>query len=211
MTDKEFKKLNRAQLVDIIYQLQLNQEKLTAENQAMRDEVADKRVRLGQAGNIAEAALAVNHVMQAAQNAADLYLAEIRGLLDEAEEERRQAVEKTQKEADTILARARVEVDAIVAQAKEEAASLVAQAHEEAAAIAAQAKEEADAYLAQVRLEAEAIISQAQLEAEAIAAQAEFEKDFMDAMEEEDFIEEDEEPSYDSAVEAIMKEYAQED
>ena len=45
MTDKEFKKLNRSQLIDIIYELQLKQEELTAENKKLSEELADKRIR----------------------------------------------------------------------------------------------------------------------------------------------------------------------
>ena len=36
MTDREFKQLSRAQLIDIIYQLQLQNEKLTEQNQALK-------------------------------------------------------------------------------------------------------------------------------------------------------------------------------
>ena len=35
MKDSEFKKLNRAQLIDIIYQLQLQQEELIKENEKL--------------------------------------------------------------------------------------------------------------------------------------------------------------------------------
>ena len=35
MTDKEFKKLSRSQLIDIIYQLQLELDKMTEKNQAL--------------------------------------------------------------------------------------------------------------------------------------------------------------------------------
>ena len=86
MTDKEFKRLSRAQLIDIIYQLQLKEEELLAENQKLKDELTDKRIKLSQAGNIAEAALAINDVMQAAQRAADQYLEEIRKMHAESME-----------------------------------------------------------------------------------------------------------------------------
>ena len=36
MTDKEFKRLSRSQLIDIIYLLQLKQEELTAENEGFQ-------------------------------------------------------------------------------------------------------------------------------------------------------------------------------
>ena len=54
MTDKEFKRLSRAQLIEIIYQLQLEIDKLNEEKQELENQLADKRLRLNKAGNIAE-------------------------------------------------------------------------------------------------------------------------------------------------------------
>ena len=107
MTDKEFKRLNRAQLIDIIYQLQLENEKLNEERQAMAAELADKRLRLSNAGNIADAALEIHNVMQAAQDAATHYLEEIRIMRDETEEKCWRLLEKAQKDADKIVAQAK--------------------------------------------------------------------------------------------------------
>ena len=78
MTDKEFQRLSRARLIEIIYQLQLNQEKLTEENQQLKAALEDKRLRMEEAGNIAEAALIMNDVFRNAQNAAEQYLNEIK-------------------------------------------------------------------------------------------------------------------------------------
>ena len=106
MTDKEFKRLNRSQLIDIIYQLQLEQEDLVQENRKLKEELADKRIRMHQAGNIAEASLAIHHVMQSAQNAAEQYLEEIRAMQSETREQCQLLLEKAQKEADAIIANA---------------------------------------------------------------------------------------------------------
>ena len=107
MTDKEFKRLSRAQLIDIIYQLQVKQDELTAENEKLKTALADKRLRVKNAGNLAEAALEIHNVMQSAQDAAAHYLEEIRVMHREAEEECRQLLEKTQKDAENIIALAR--------------------------------------------------------------------------------------------------------
>ena len=104
MTDKEFKRLSRAQLIEIIYQFQLREEELQKENQKLKEELADKRVRLEKAGNIAEAVLEVNNVMQAAQNAAAQYVEEIRALRGETEEYCRRTIEKARQEAAQIRA-----------------------------------------------------------------------------------------------------------
>lgn len=117
MTDKEFKKLSRSQLIDIIYQFQLKQEELVAENEQLKKELEDKRLRMAQAGNIAEAALAVNNVMQHAQNAAQQYLDEIRAMHSELEEECNAIRRKATEEAAEIIAQARREAGGV--QSKE--------------------------------------------------------------------------------------------
>lgn len=106
MTDKEFKRLSRSQLIDIIYQLQLKQNELEEENRKLKAEVGDKRIRLREAGNIAEAALAMHNVMQSAQDAADQYLEEIRAMKQETAENCNRILEKAKQEAAAIVARA---------------------------------------------------------------------------------------------------------
>lgn len=107
MTDKEFKRLSRAQLIDIIYEFQLKQNELTAENERLTKELTDKRIRMSQVGNIAEASLEIHNVMQAAQAAAEQYLEEIRTIRVETEESCQQLIKKAQQEAADILARAK--------------------------------------------------------------------------------------------------------
>ena len=107
LTDKEFKRLSRAQMIEIIYQLQLQIDKLSEQTQKLESELADKRIRLSNAGNIADAALEINDCFRSAQNAAEQYLNEIKAIREEAEAERQR-----------ILAQARAEAAAIIAGAK---------------------------------------------------------------------------------------------
>lgn len=107
MTDKEFKRLNRAQLIDIIYQLQLQIDKLNEEKQTLENELADKRLRLSATGNIAEAALEINDCFRSAQNAAEQYLNEIKAIREETEAERQRILAQAQAEAEAIIAGAK--------------------------------------------------------------------------------------------------------
>ena len=116
MTDKEFKRLSRSQLIDIIYQLQLKQEELSADNEKLAAELADKRIRIEKAGNIAEAAIGLHDVMKAAQEAADHYLKEVRLRIDEKH--------------DQLIKAAENEAAAIIEKAKQEAAEILAKANE---------------------------------------------------------------------------------
>lgn len=114
MTDKEFKRLSRSQLIDIIYQFQLQQEELIAENEKLKNALADKRILVNNSGNIAEAALEIHNVMQAAQSAAEHYLEEIQRRVD--------------KEYQTIMKEAKAEAAALVEKARRKAAGIVTQA-----------------------------------------------------------------------------------
>ena len=103
MTDKEFKRLSRSQLIEIIYQLQLQLEKVNEEKQALENELADKRIRLQNAGNIADAALEINNCFRSAQNAAEQYLNEIKAIREETEAERQRILKEAQAEAEAII------------------------------------------------------------------------------------------------------------
>ena len=107
MTDKEFKRLNRAQLIEIIYQLQLEIDKLNEEKQALENELEDKRLRLQSAGNIAEAALEINDCFRSAQNAAEQYLNEIKAIREETDTERQRILKEAKAEAEAIIAGAK--------------------------------------------------------------------------------------------------------
>lgn len=115
MTDKEFKRLSRSQLIEIIYQLQIKLEEVTTDNEQLKQALEDKRIRVDETGNIAEAALGIYNVMQAAQNAADHYLEEIQLRVNE---ERKRILQEAEEEAAAIIAKARQEVTEIVLRAK---------------------------------------------------------------------------------------------
>lgn len=86
MTDKELKKLNRAELLELLLVQTKEVERLRHELAEVRQELADRRLGLKQAGNLAQAVLAVNGVMEAAQAAANQYLENIAALEAEARE-----------------------------------------------------------------------------------------------------------------------------
>ena len=106
MTEKEFKRLSRAQLIEIIYQLQLQIDSLTEQNESLESALADKRLHINEAGNIANASLVINKCFQSAQAAADQYLDEIRAIRDEAEEQKEMIISDARARAREIIAEA---------------------------------------------------------------------------------------------------------
>lgn len=110
MTDKEFKRLKRADLIEIIYRLQEDEEIYRRRIAELETQLAEKRTKLQKAGSIAEAAISLSNVFEAAQDAADRYLKEIRQLRVEAAAE----LERAKREAEKIRADARREAARIM-------------------------------------------------------------------------------------------------
>ena len=84
MADKELKKLSRAELLELLLLQTKENERLQAELDEALQQLADRRLRLAECGDLAQAALAVNGVMEAAQAAARQYLDNIRAMEEEA-------------------------------------------------------------------------------------------------------------------------------
>lgn len=115
MTDREFRRLKRIELIEIIYQLQ-------SELEEKNKELEDRRIRIEKAGSIAEAAVAVHGLMEAAQKTADQYVASVK---DEIQEEKMRMQKEAETAADEILEKAKTEAAQILAEAKQTAEQMV--------------------------------------------------------------------------------------
>ena len=111
MTDREFKRLNRADLIEIIYRLQENEEKYRETIDRMSKKLDEKLSKIENAGSLAEAAISLSNVFEAAQYAAERYLQDVYRLREEAAAE----LERAKKEADIIRADAYREAAKIMA------------------------------------------------------------------------------------------------
>ena len=100
MTDQELRRLSRADLIDIIYTLQ--QQKEQAEQQLAQAQLQDRQLRLANASSIAEAALSLNGVFDAAQ-AADQYLQAVRASAAETQAQKEQILVDAERQAKEIV------------------------------------------------------------------------------------------------------------
>ena len=96
MTEKELRKLNRYQLLELLVMQTERAEKLQKQLEHAEAQFNDQDIRLTAMGSIAEAALHLNGVFEAAQAAADSYLASARAQAEEI-------LESARKKADQIL------------------------------------------------------------------------------------------------------------
>ena len=83
MDDRALRSLSKDQMLRIMHQQEIEIERLTAERDGLSERLNERLLKLAQAGSIAEASLQLSGVLQAAQNAADLYLESVRLVADE--------------------------------------------------------------------------------------------------------------------------------
>ena len=131
MTEKELRRLNRKELLEMLIVQSKELNRVQQELNETKRQLNDRRILLEDAGSISEAALKLNHVFEAAQEAANQYLENIKGghevsavsekpeegavpesaeskaeeILRKAEEERKALLEKTEKECAEMMER----------------------------------------------------------------------------------------------------------
>ena len=98
MTDKELRHLSKLDLIEIIYQMKKTEEQLKAELKTANERLQCRDINFQEAGSIAEAALGLNGVFEAAQRAADDYLAQIHKNNEEAERRCAERIAETDAE-----------------------------------------------------------------------------------------------------------------
>ncbi len=103
MIGKELKKLNRRELVDIIYQLKKNEQEQQERIITLGKALQEKRIRVSFAGSIAEAATDITKIFSVAQETADLYLQEIAALKAETEAKCDDMIQDAKKKVAEIL------------------------------------------------------------------------------------------------------------
>ena len=97
MTDQELKKLRRSDLLELLIAQEKENERLRSQVEQLEKRLADRAIDLEQAGSIAEAALQLNHIFEAAQDACQQYTDNIR-LLSERQESICQKIENESRE-----------------------------------------------------------------------------------------------------------------
>ncbi len=80
MTERDLKKLSRLELLELLLQERRENDKLKAQVTELQEKLDDRAIRIQECGSIAEAALKLNGVFEAAEAAAQQYLENVRWL-----------------------------------------------------------------------------------------------------------------------------------
>lgn len=98
MTDKELQKLSRTELLELLLVQSRELDKKNQELESLRAQLQTRQIALSQAGNIAEAALRLNGIFEAAQAAADQYLESVMSPVNDTQQQCSQMLEQTQQQ-----------------------------------------------------------------------------------------------------------------
>lgn len=112
MTEKELRKLSRYQLLDLLVTQTERADELQKKLEKLENEFVLRDFNMSQLGSLAEASLQISGVVDAAQEAADMYL------------------NAAQKQADLILAYARRQAASIIVKAEMQARNIAARQQE---------------------------------------------------------------------------------
>ncbi len=83
MTDKELRKLSRAQLLELLLEQSREIDRLQREMDQTRKDLEDRTITINNCGSIAEASIAISQVFEEAQKAAEQYLENVKRVIDE--------------------------------------------------------------------------------------------------------------------------------
>ena len=117
MTEKELKKLNRAELLEMLIAQSKKLSRIEEELAEAKNELKRREIAVSSSGTLAEAALKLNGIFEDADKAAEQYLESLR---------------VQQEEADALIADAQKKADGIISAAEQQKQTILAQADKEA-------------------------------------------------------------------------------
>lgn len=120
MTANELKKISRKELLELLIAQRDELARLQAELDSAKAELRKRSIAVAKVGTMAEAALSLNGVFEAADNAAKQYLENIKRISDTQAERSAKIEAETQSRCERILEEAKSRAHAIMAQAETE-------------------------------------------------------------------------------------------
>lgn len=132
MTERELKKLGRGDLLEMLLELSKENDKLREELAQTQEQLASRTIEIENAGSLAEAALQLNGIFEAAQAACEQYRQNIeerstnqKQICEQMENESKEKCErmeqKTREECQLMELKAKEECDRMLGEAKQQA------------------------------------------------------------------------------------------
>lgn len=138
MNEKELRRLNRSELLEMLIAQTKKTERLEKELAEATKSLEERELNIREAGTMAEAALRLNNIFEAADKAAAEYLESIRVQANNASK----LYESTELQANSMLRDAEARAERLIAEAEVKSAAICADAAQRRQAVLAEADEE---------------------------------------------------------------------
>lgn len=152
MTDKELSRLRRTELLEMLIAQGKEYARMQEQLKETEKALHRRELTIEKAGTMAEAACQINDVVGSTQRAVDLYIDNVKRMMEHKQEEADEAVSKARSFAVETVDMAEKRARALLDDAKRQSAQIISEARKEAAQIIARASEEAE----RIRTEAQA-------------------------------------------------------
>lgn len=119
MTSKELKRLSRSDLLEMLLELSRENDTLRKENQSLHQRLNDRTIAIEHCGSLAEAALQLNGIFEAAQAACEQYTQNIQSRSESLQQYCQQMERQTQERCDALLAQAREDARRCLEEARQ--------------------------------------------------------------------------------------------
>lgn len=109
MSVKDLKRLRRSDLLEMLLDLTRENDALREEVQVLREQLESRKIAIRNSGSLAEAAMQLNGIFEAAQAACQQYTENIRDRSENVELYCKQMEEQTRKRCEKMIAEAKAE------------------------------------------------------------------------------------------------------
>ena len=120
LTEKEMKKLSRTDLLRMLIDQGEEMKVLKEELEKAKAEISEREIKMAEAGSIAEAALKINGVFEAAQAASQQYLENVKHLSERQDALARIKERETREKCERQILETKEKCDAMIAKAEKE-------------------------------------------------------------------------------------------
>lgn len=172
MTGKDLKRLSRSDLLEMLLELSKENDKLRIDNNELQQQLEDRKLAIDQFGSLAEAALHLNGVFEAAQAACEQYTENVQYRSEHLREYCAQLERDTQLQCEAKKTETEARCGELLAQTQAQCAQWTEKNQEERNTLLAQTQEACNAMIAQAQQKSADILAEAQEQARAILDEA---------------------------------------
>ena len=104
MTDKQFKRLKRSEMIEIIYEYQKREMELQYQIERLEEKLQVQEMKISETGSIQDAIAVLNQVLLVSLQTADQYLKQVREICADQQQQAAEMLEQAKQKMESIVA-----------------------------------------------------------------------------------------------------------